>query len=326
MVAVVVASGFAACTGLPSSSGVLAGRNVDERVAPQARVVVPPPAAGAAMEAVALGFIRAGAAFQEADTNHEPVGNSYLAATSVDRWRPTSQVTVFDRDASLAATVVAPTQVKVSTQAVAVIDAGGRYRELAPQTPVEAVFDLVQVQGEWRVSLPEKRLWHLGQHRRLRAALRRVCRDLPDCGWTAAGSRRALVRDRTATGHRLGPRPARRGPGVPQWRGGVRSPGGDQARRRRRRRAEPDRDGRAVQPGQHLRRPEPPGDVGPVRRDLDSGPGGIWCLARGPGPRTDRRPGCPGRRHISRPGRVQHGGCADRSQRPAATGGAPRPG
>ena len=155
MVAVVVASGFAACTGLPSSSGVLAGRNVDDRVAPQARVVVPPPAAGAAMEAVALGFIRAGAAFQEADTNHEPVGKSYLAPTSVDRWRPTSQVTVFDRDASLVATVVAPTQVKVSTQAVAVVDAGGRYRELAPQTPVEAVFDLVQVQGEWRVSLPE---------------------------------------------------------------------------------------------------------------------------------------------------------------------------
>ncbi len=154
MVVVVIASGFAACTGLPASSGVLAGRKVDERVAPQARVIVPPPAPGASMEAVALGFIRAGAAFQEED-NQEPVGRSYLAPSSVDRWRPTSLVTVFDRDSALSATVLSPTQVKVSTQAVAVIDGGGRYRELGPQTPVEAVFDLVQVQGQWRISLPE---------------------------------------------------------------------------------------------------------------------------------------------------------------------------
>lgn len=154
MLAAVIASGFAACTGLPANSGVLAGRKVDERVAAQARVIVPPPAPGASMEAVALGFIRAGAAFQEQD-NQEPVGKSYLAPSSVDRWRPTSLVTVFDRDASLVATAVSPTQVTVSTQAVAVVDGGGRYRELAPQTPVEAMFDLVQVQGQWRVSLPE---------------------------------------------------------------------------------------------------------------------------------------------------------------------------
>ncbi|MGV1007416.1 MAG: LpqB family beta-propeller domain-containing protein [Dermatophilaceae bacterium] len=154
MALVVVAVGFGGCSGLPHSSDVLAGRNVDERVAAPARVIVPPPTPGASIEAVALGFVRAGPAFQQAD-NQEPVGRSYLEAASVDRWRPTSQVVVYDRDASLVATPVSPTQVKVSTQAVAVVDASGRYRELAPQTPVETVFNLVQVDGEWRVSLPE---------------------------------------------------------------------------------------------------------------------------------------------------------------------------
>lgn len=154
-VALVVLLGLGACSGLPTTSAVLEGRRVDERVAAQARVVVPPPVKGASMEAIAVGFLRAGAAFQEADDNQQPVGRSYLAPGSEDAWRPTSSVTVFDRNASLVATTVSDHQVKVRTEAVAVVDAAGRYRELAPSTSVEVVLELVRIDGEWRVTLPE---------------------------------------------------------------------------------------------------------------------------------------------------------------------------
>ncbi len=154
-VAAAVALLVGACSGLPTSSPVLAGRDVGEQVAPQARVVVPPPARGASIESVALGFVRAGAAFAESDERQEPVGRSYLAPATADRWRPASSVTVFDRYESLEATPVGPDRVRVSAVAVAVVDATGRYRELGPQTVVETVFDLVQVDGEWRVRLPE---------------------------------------------------------------------------------------------------------------------------------------------------------------------------
>jgi len=144
------------CTGLPTTSPVTPGRGVDEKVDDVARIVVPPPAPGATPEQVVRGFIRAGAAFQESSASTEPVGTAYLAPGSSDRWRPTSQVTVYDRATPVSVARVGPDSFRVSTVAVAVIDESGRYRELPRGTIVEATFEVVEVGGESRIVLPGK--------------------------------------------------------------------------------------------------------------------------------------------------------------------------
>lgn len=143
------------CLGLPSNSVVSVGRGIDEQVAPEARIVVPAPAPGADADDIVRGFLRAGAAFQEAPEGGSAVGTAYLAASSLDRWRPTSAVTVFDRTTVVDVSPVANGRVRASVVAVAAIDDVGRYRELPPNTVVTAEFGVVQVGDEWRILLPE---------------------------------------------------------------------------------------------------------------------------------------------------------------------------
>ncbi|MBK8756439.1 MAG: hypothetical protein IPM08_04830 [Actinomycetales bacterium] len=152
---VVCFSAVSGCLGLPSSSVVSVGRGIDEQVAPEARIVVPAPAPGADPDGIVRGFLRAGAAFQEAPEGGSPVGTAYLAAASVDRWRPTSSVTVFDRMSVVEVSMVGTDRVRASVVAVSVIDELGRYRELPPNTVVSVEFGLVAVGNEWRILLPE---------------------------------------------------------------------------------------------------------------------------------------------------------------------------
>lgn len=143
------------CLGLPSNSAVSVGRGVDEQVAPEARIVVPAPAPGADADDIVRGFLRAGAAFQETPDGGSAVGTEYLAAASVDRWRPTSGATVFDRTSLVEVSMVGPDRVRATVVAVAVIDDIGRYRELPPNTTTSVEFGLIQVGEEWRILLPE---------------------------------------------------------------------------------------------------------------------------------------------------------------------------
>ncbi len=143
------------CAGLPASSGVSTGRGVDERVAPEVRVIVPPPPAGAGPEEIVRGFLRAGAAFQGSGEGDEPVGNAYLVPSSVERWRPTSWVTVFDRLTIVSVRSTSGEHWLASAQAVATVDDSGRYRELPAGTEATVEFHLVTVAGEWRIDLPE---------------------------------------------------------------------------------------------------------------------------------------------------------------------------
>ena len=154
IVAVACALAMAACSGLPSSSPVQSGRSVDEKVAPEVRIVVPPPAAGASPEQIVRGFLRAGAAFQESADNGQPVGNAYLAPGSAGRWRPTSSVTVFDRATTVTVEALLGDKVRASVAVVAVVDDTGYYREVAPGTLAEVVLGLVRASGEWRLELP----------------------------------------------------------------------------------------------------------------------------------------------------------------------------
>ncbi len=187
------------CTGLPSSSDVMVGRSVDENVAPDVLIVVPPPAVGASPEAIIRGFLRAGAAFQDNADNEEPVGNAYLARTSIDRWRPTSLVTVYDRETTIKVESLPDDRWRASVVAVATIDDTGRYRELAPGTVSVVELHLVRVGGEWRVELPDNGfgVWlntddfaRVFQAHELNYPVRGASKRLvPDVRWFPAGPR-----------------------------------------------------------------------------------------------------------------------------------------
>ena len=144
-----------ACTGLPTTSPVMVGRGVDEQVAPAVRIVVPPPAPGETPEQIVRGFLRAGAAFQDAGEAAPAVATAYLSRGSVDRWRPTTDVTIFDRSSLVGVEFLAGDRVQISVTAVAKIDDGGRYRELAPGTIETATLGLSKSAGEWRIDLPD---------------------------------------------------------------------------------------------------------------------------------------------------------------------------
>lgn len=156
IVAVVVALlALAGCTGLPTTSPVMVGRGVDDYVAPEVRIVVPPPAPGETPEQIVRGFLRAGAAFQDAGEGAPAVATAYLSRGSVDRWRPTSDVTVFDRTSLVGVELLSGDQVQVTVTAVAKIDESGRYREVPPGSTATATFGLSRATGEWRIELPD---------------------------------------------------------------------------------------------------------------------------------------------------------------------------
>lgn len=190
------------CVGLPAYSEVQTGRDVDEKLGAQARVLVPPPEVGATPEQIVRGFLLAGAAFQEPSENGDVVGKSYLDPDSVDRWNPTMSVTVFDRLTLVNIEQLGPTSIKATTEAVATIDELGRYRELPPDTLVDVVFDLVRIEGEWRIRLPAAGfgIWvNTDDFGRLFAAYRisypviGTRRLLPDVRWFPSGPRLATA-------------------------------------------------------------------------------------------------------------------------------------
>lgn len=155
VVGAVLVAMLGACGGLPDGSDVQPGRRVGENVAPRVRVAVNPPVSGASQDVIARDFIRAGAGFQETDENQQVVGRLYLAPASIDRWRPTSSVTVYDTRATMSIEHLPADQVKLTTAAVATIDETGHYRELPPGTLSSVIFTMTKVEGEWRVQLPQ---------------------------------------------------------------------------------------------------------------------------------------------------------------------------
>jgi hypothetical protein len=156
LIAVLCGAVLAGC-GIPRSSDVLEGRRVGDNVAPRARIVVNPPAAGASPEVMARDFIRAGTAFQETGDDQQVVGRSYLAPASVDLWRPIAMATtVYDSRTTLSIEPLPSDQVRLTITAVATIDDTGRYRELPSDTTVSTVFGMTKINGEWRIKLPDE--------------------------------------------------------------------------------------------------------------------------------------------------------------------------
>jgi hypothetical protein len=128
------------------------GRPVDEPQVEPIRIVPQAPVAGSTKEQIAVGFIRAGAGFQE-KTDGPNVAQDYLVPESAVQWRPTSSVTVIGAD--LTATELATGGVTIRSTAIATVSSEGRYVEHAPGSAVTATLGMSKVGGQWRASLPE---------------------------------------------------------------------------------------------------------------------------------------------------------------------------
>lgn len=151
--AVVVAGTMAACGGLPHTSPVSEGRRLDEPIREAIRAAPLAPVAGATPEQIAEGFIRAG----EDDDETHATAKVYLAHSSVDLWRwSTEETVIYNRASDLRIRRTAEDSIMVSVTPVGVLSTNGRYRDVPPGTVVSATFGLTQVAGEWRLELPRE--------------------------------------------------------------------------------------------------------------------------------------------------------------------------
>jgi hypothetical protein len=116
------------------------------------KVLFPGPAAGSSPEQIVQGFLRAGAASDE----EFEVARSFMTLSPETIWRPDTSIMVFTDESAVSVTAADSNSVRARAKVVASIDANGRYNDLPSGTTAEAVFELQQAAGEWRISsLPE---------------------------------------------------------------------------------------------------------------------------------------------------------------------------
>ncbi|WP_336924144.1 LpqB family beta-propeller domain-containing protein [Aquipuribacter sp. SD81] len=138
---------LAGCASLPTSGRVVAGGDVDQQGVRQAlRVVADGPAPGADEEEVVSGFLAAVAGLDDFAVARE------FLAPDAQAWRPGDRTVVYEGAPTAVADVEGDTAtVTVTAPVVARIDGNGRYTAQAP-TPEEQRYELVRVDGEWRIA------------------------------------------------------------------------------------------------------------------------------------------------------------------------------
>lgn len=145
-----LASVLAGCASLPASGPVRKGDDLQlERDDTAVRQIGQPPVAGADPDKIVLGFLRAGADFQDGHA----VARQYLAPSIRERWRPNAGAAIYDRtEGDVSVTSPRGGEVTVVAPAEAHIDKEGQYIAAAPGARVERSFRLRKVSGEWRIS------------------------------------------------------------------------------------------------------------------------------------------------------------------------------
>lgn len=144
--ALVVVGLLAGCAGIPTSGPVNAG---DVQVDEVSGVVALPegPQQGATPRAIVEGFMLAGSAGLSGDFS---VARQFLAGDAARTWDPSSGTTVSSQ------TTLAQTgdgQLTASLDVIGKVDKAGRFAEAADARE-SVTFDLVQVDGQWRISDP----------------------------------------------------------------------------------------------------------------------------------------------------------------------------
>ncbi|WP_432495631.1 LpqB family beta-propeller domain-containing protein [Kineococcus gypseus] len=152
-------AGAAGCSGLPRSGPVVSGARVQDDPRLGLLQVVPDgPVRGAEPQEVVRGFLLAAAT----GAGEQAVARLFLSPAARRTWRPDASTTVLveaPRVEPAAAPAPGEAAVLVSGEALADVDAGGRYAQRPPGSAVRRTLRLVRVDGEWRVDEPGDGRW-----------------------------------------------------------------------------------------------------------------------------------------------------------------------
>ncbi len=148
VVAFAVSAVLSGCAQLATDSPVRAGLKVGADQGESVRLLPPAPLPGSTPKEIVQGFIRGGAASDEA----YDVARSYLSGAAAEQWRPDRSVVVFQSEAGLTVKAGAEGRVTVTVPVLATIDAAGRYTQAAARTTAVADFSVENSSGQWRIS------------------------------------------------------------------------------------------------------------------------------------------------------------------------------
>ena len=137
---------LAGCTQLPVSGEVVAIDPDTVTVDTEVDFLPPGPTAGASPQEIIQGFIAAGAAAQ----NNFRVARSYLTDEFREVWNPNQSALISGGAWTISS--LEPDQWLYTAAIVASVDEAGRYEDVAPQSTQELVFQLSEMDGQWRIS------------------------------------------------------------------------------------------------------------------------------------------------------------------------------
>lgn len=145
--AALAAISLGACAMIPTNSEVRTGQAVDANPDSEFLYYSPTgPSAGDSLEAVVNGFINAGTGPQ----NDYAVAREYLSTQLKAQWNPAERTLI--ENVRPTVTIYPNDTASVSVSVVAEVDQDGIYRELPAGTVELLELELIQENGEWRIS------------------------------------------------------------------------------------------------------------------------------------------------------------------------------
>ena len=148
-----LAAALAGCASIPDSGPVRQGAPIAQRNDALDLDFNPsPPAKGATQDQIVHGFIDAASS----PKNDFTVARQYLTAAMSSSWNPNESVTVDQGTGRLYNQLSdgsASARWQVDVTPVANVDSVGAYRGVSSSAPVSLRYDLVKVDGEWRISV-----------------------------------------------------------------------------------------------------------------------------------------------------------------------------
>ena len=144
--AAVLVIALSACSGIPTSSPVVVGPNVDKASTDEFDYNPAGPVAGASQEQVLRGFFTA---FLGPQGDYK-VARQFLSKAFASEWNARGGVIV--RTGGFSFTEVDETTIVYSTKTMAVVDESGAYAEINPTAPQTLTFKFVREDDQWRIS------------------------------------------------------------------------------------------------------------------------------------------------------------------------------
>ncbi|WP_345763861.1 LpqB family beta-propeller domain-containing protein [Diaminobutyricibacter sp. McL0608] len=147
------AAALAGCASIPDDGPVRQGAPIAQRNDPLDLDFNPsPPATGATQDQIVHGFIDAASS----PKNDFQIAREYLTASMSSSWNPNESVTVDQGTGRLynqLANGSSSARWQVDVTPVANVDSVGAYHGVSSSTPISLRYDLVKVNGEWRISV-----------------------------------------------------------------------------------------------------------------------------------------------------------------------------